>query len=969
MKIDFSSINKDSFAGAGVSTETNEYTPAMRHSVSAAGAGFRLDISGRVKDNAASGLYAKNGMEKVQGRTFNDCLQGMSGLDMSVQHNYMAVMSNSLSAKDFAKMREEGFHPGSMQPDELVTVTDQIKMTLAESGTVIEGYNDRIDSDVIEAAGNGNSSRVRRIEQALKNNDMPVTADNVDSALEALKMSDEMAEKLEGGRLSDQSIAYLLSSDEDITLEAAYMSQYKAQNMPVLPLTQEQLEQLKGQFEGVISEAGYEISDETIDDAKWIIEHQLPLTPDVFETYEEIKDITFPLAENELLDDISDALCEGKKAASISLIKKERTLAEARLAMTAEANLKLLKSDYYIDTKELEQQVEDLKNLEKGLEPSSGNEAALFEAKGKIPRTANPVEIYERAQGAINEVRQLPVDVVAEFTDIAEYSIMDVLDKGNVRKAQYERAEESYEALRAEVRADLGDNIKKAFANADSLLEEQGIENTESNKRAVRILGYNSMEINEENISKIKEADSKITAVVDALKPAAVMKLIREGRNPLSMDIDELEQTLKQFESESDFSDERYSKYLWKLMQNKEIDANERESYIGIYRLFRQVEKSDGAVIGSLLNQGAELTVKNLLSAVRSRKAAINGIDYTVNDEFGALEAKLSIENMTIDAQIGSAFQSADYYERKNSDILDTLDPGKLQRAIEDNSFTADTTIEETADMMSQMEETEESIQQEADYNEYQAEIIRSAMQSEPEVVKSLQSFNMPVNAEYMEAFREILFQRGDVFKKLARLGKQLETEKLIEDFDTPDAVQAALDDLLSEAQEKVEAELEKPDISYGKYEDLVIMSRQIHMFGIMSRQQSYELPMEIDGELTAVNLTIKSGSKAASVQVTFETDGLGTLSVQMKLTDNNIDGLMLADTYEGEDYLKDRLEQFIEKVSSEGMSVNDSFQVVRRTGLSSASMVAGAAFESQGADVDNTKLYSLAKLFLKVMR
>jgi len=969
MKIDFSNVNKDSFAGASISTSTNEYSSAMPHSVNAAGAGFRLDISGRVKDNAASGLYGKNGMEKVQGRTINDCLQGMSGIDMSVQHNYMAVMSNSLSAKDFSELREEGFHPGSMQPDELVTVTDQIKMTLAEGGKVIEGYNDNMDSEVIKAASDGNISRVMRIEQAFKNNDMPATEENVNAALDALKMSDEMAENLEGGCLSDESIAYLLSTDSDITLENAYMSQFRAQNMPTAALTAEQLEQLRGQFEGVISASGYEINEDTLADARWIIEHQLPLTADMLKAYEEIKDITFPLAEKELLDDISEAIYEGKKATEVSLIKKERVLAETRLSMTAEANLRLLKSEYYIDTTELEQQVEELKNTEKSLESKAGSEINTDEAKGLIPRSADPVEYFEKAQSAVKDIRQIPVDVVADFTDVTEYSLKDVLDKGSSLKAMYEKAGESYEALRTEVRADLGDNIKKAFANVDSLLEEQGLEPSESNKRAVRILGYNRMEINDENIAKVKEADSKISAVIDALKPAAVMKLIREGRNPLSMDVDELEQTLKQYEIETDASDERYSKYLWKLMKNNQIEADERESYIGIYRLFRQVEKSDGAVIGSLLNQGAELTVKNLLSAVRSKKAAVKGVDYTVDDEFGALEAKLSIDNLTIDAQIGSSFQSQDYYERKNSDVLDTLDPGRLQRALSEGAFNAATTLEETADMMSQAEETEADIKMEEAYNEQQAENIRSAMRTEEDVLRSLQAFQLPVTAEYVDAFRGILFQRGDVFKKLARLGKQLEIEELIEDFDTPDGIQAALDDLMGEAQEKVEAELEKSDMTYDKYEDLKLMSRQIHMFGVMQRQQSYEIPMEIDGELTSVNLTIKSGSKAAAVQVTFETDGLGTLSVQMKLADNKIDGLMLTNTYEGEEYLNERLEIFIGELSAEGIGVKDSFQVVRRTGLSSASMIAEAAFESQGADVDNTKLYSLAKLFLRIMR
>lgn len=45
----------------------------------------------------------------------------------------------------------------------------------------------------------------------------------------------------------------------------------------------------------------------------------------------------------------------------------------------------------------------------------------------------------------------------------------------------------------------------------------------------------------------------------------------------------------------------------WK---NNQITEEERNSYIGIYRLIHQVEQTDGAAIGALVNQGAEMTMK-----------------------------------------------------------------------------------------------------------------------------------------------------------------------------------------------------------------------------------------------------------------------------------------------------------------------------------------------------------------------
>ena len=51
-----------------------------------------------------------------------------------------------------------------------------------------------------------------------------------------------------------------------------------------------------------------------------------------------------------------------------------------------------------------------------------------------------------------------------------------------------------------------------------------------------------------------------------------------------------------------------------------EISEEERSSYIGIYRLIAQVEKGDGAALGFLMNQGSDVTMRNLLRAVTFQK-------------------------------------------------------------------------------------------------------------------------------------------------------------------------------------------------------------------------------------------------------------------------------------------------------------------------------------------------------------
>ena len=62
--------------------------------------GFSLDITGKVRENAAYGKEELKSAEEIAQ------MAGMT--DVSVQRDYMAVMSNSMSDEDFAKLMEDG---------------------------------------------------------------------------------------------------------------------------------------------------------------------------------------------------------------------------------------------------------------------------------------------------------------------------------------------------------------------------------------------------------------------------------------------------------------------------------------------------------------------------------------------------------------------------------------------------------------------------------------------------------------------------------------------------------------------------------------------------------------------------------------------------------------------------------------------------------------------------------------------
>lgn len=898
MKIDFSHVKKASFVDSTSISGQNEERATKTTAKERSSSGYKLDISGTVMDNAAFGTYDS------QGKTSKECMQeivkenggimgGIGTMDVSLQRNYLAVMSNSLSAEDYKRLSENGFSVGNMSPEDMVTVVDEIKVKLAEAGVTVEGYNDSLDSDVLENIGNGNVALIEsRIENALRANDLPTTDKNIKSVMDAINISEEISK--EG--LSDSAIRYIIDNDLDPTIENIYLSSHKAKEFPVTVLTEEEMSQLSTQMNKIIEEAGMEVNEESVADASWIISHQLPLTAKTLRDYHELRSIKYPLDEKELLSNICDAISSGKKGTDALIIHKERVVAESRLALTTEANRRLIASDFSIDTKELERQVDELKSLEKSL--------------------------YSEVNSRIDEIKALPATTIGHFVDIKEYNLNDVYEHGTSLKVAYDKANYTYEALSTEVRSDLGDSIKKAFANSDELLDDMGMEKSESNYRAIRILGYNKMDITEENIEQVKEVDNKVNELIDKLKPATVLKLIREKINPLSMNVDELSEKLDSMKDDF-LSDEKYSKFLWKLEQSNQINESEKEAFIGVYRLIHQLEKADGAAIGSIMNQGADVSLKNLLTAIRSHKSS--GMDYKVDDDFGGLVQLTNEEVKSISAQIEQAFGD----EQRQQEL-------------------------------------------EHQYNEEMSSEIRDSLDCEEAVIQKLIENDIPLSADNLFAMSRLQNGRGDIFKQLWDLGKQKNTAKLIERLDSKEDATDAIQDLVDESEQLVKDAMASHEISYQSFKDLMVARKQISLIGNLVKNEEYNLPMDIDGSMASINLKIIHDTTRSGVDISIYSEKLGAISVAVDVSEAGTNGVMMADTDEGVSHLVERRDAILEEISSIENVVPNAFSVVRKSPVNALEVGAGRNSETDSiekkAKIDSAKLYQLSKRILMVI-
>lgn len=889
----------------------------------------------------------------------------------SAHKDMMTVMSGEVSSKELGKLDEEGYDIYDMDPEETVTVVDRIKAVMAKSGVVIEGYNDDVsDAALEEVAGSV-------------------------AAAEALTGVTDIASKIE--KPDEGAIKYLVNNDMLPTFENLYKAEHSGETAVAYDENDKELAEYMSEImpkvEEVITGAGYEINEETKADAGWMIANELPLTPESFINYEEIKALSLPISEADAIATGLAAIKNGKNPMSaipydtksneekaiekidefegiidetdselknegidpeeilnqnpgtdienrFSDIKPEmniprdqmRTvsyrikLEETRMFMTVSNTAFLIKHDIKIDFSELDTLINNLKTAEE-----TQNEALYRKGSPELNRQAD--DLFKTANKMVSEIPFLPVAGLGIATRTS-VTIESFYAEATIKKNDYVAAGLKYEALMTEVRTDLGDSITKAFRNIEDLLSENGIDITEENKKAARILGYNEMAITSENIDRVRDADSKLERVVRKLTPSATLSLIRDGINPINMDLDELESRLNERRNPNEDM-EKYSTFLVRLEERKEISQEEREGFIGIYRMLHQIEKRDDAAVGALLSQGGDMTLKNLLTQVRNRNAS--GREYVINDSFGFLDKEIDLSS-SITEQISRAF------------------------------------------------ETDESKQ--ALYNETMADVndmAELAEKDEPvfnEIINLLDTAGLKRGLGNMKSARSLVKDRGIVLRGLREAFN--DSDKNITDTD---AIQNILNNVRNisdkftdelsakQAYETLAAQMDEimsgsifniSDISGMK--DITAAIGALNLSVSLARNEHYEVPMEIGGEEGSVSLHfVNDENVTPKVNIYTQTESYGRISAEFVYTETGFAGNVMSDRASSLDMLRKNMSDMETVLQTREITITK-IEYTENINAGLASVFEPAEPFESGERSGNIKkqLYDISKEFLK---
>jgi len=631
-------------------------------------------------------------------------------------------------------------------------------------------------------------------------------------------------------------------------------------------------------------------------------------------------------------------------------VAARRQIEEIRLSMTMEAATRLVKLDINIDAKPLNRIVEALRQQENSFYENVVSTHDLHD----IP---DDVDLLKESLKQTEGLKLLPEYTLGEMVKRPTITVGALYETGTRIKAVL--AGNAYETMMTKPRRDMGDSITEAFQNVDAILEDMNMDRNEENQRAIRILAYNEMELSKTNIASVKSADAKVQQMFETLTPQIVLNLIREGKNPLNMTIDGLnEEIMQQREIRGVTDEQRFSEFLYQMDRQNAITEDERKSFIGIYRLLDKVEKSRGKDIGAVVRNGQEITLNNLFSADKSRK--VQGMDVSVDDKFGE---RVSVE--TKGESILSQIETA-YNQTLTGSILRHIRPETLKSL-------------ENMDYRNMSFEELNAIMKAGNNGEGQSELtdqisqnLQEALSYEEDVATMLEAHDMPRTVTNLIAAHQVMYGEDGIYGMIRNLKGNLPKEKrdkitkqeasILENLESKDDVVYGLENIRAGLSEAVHSKETDGTITAMDIQALKYLNAGMPIAMRAVAEDVFQVPLVVEDEVSIMKVSIlRDGSKAGEITATMNTAKYGKLEAFIRVTGNQLEGYIETEDEVGRRQLEDNELTLRSVFAKIGMGVKD----VRLDGT--RPMQYGSDEERE--EVATSKLYQVAKQLLTAIK
>ena len=973
-------FNKD-VATQGTSINYKENKTVKSEGVAGSFAG--VVISGGVTaatDNTYEGLLKEADDVKSQ------IMASASSAKLSLK-----ALMMKLSGADAVKLDEDGFNLTDATPDDMVNIIEKIKIELAMHSDDYVNYGTAVSKDKIESV-TGSAATAASVESRMQGADIAVNDESVAEVKSTLEKSGELKP------LSENTKNYMVANDIEPSIAGIYQAQASTSSSISADgvtigryanaISDADFEALRPGIEKIIASAGLEVNDKTLADARAFIDAQIPVTKENLEYKAQLDAIDIEkiqAAPDEMLNKILDNMKLGGKAENTlvtgspiddirtaldtinraeyadaaNVVSKGETFTIASLKLEIDArsfSIEYSAASVSTGNSEVRNQASDVHQAADKAYDTLVTARVLMSANASIYLVKNNISIlttpidelnsmlmeYEQADGMYEEAQIAYTDVLEARKTLNEI----VRNPARVFASMFDKMNETYEAVGTQIRGDLGDSLKKAVqGSADDIIKELGLEGTDEDKEAIKVLAANNMDMTKENVETVKSVNAMINNLIKNMKPETVLNMIKDGVNPMNASIEEVNEYLTEANDKaSKDNEEKFSKFLYKLDRTNGITKEQRKQFIGIYQMMNIFTRDAGVAAGALIKQGAEVTMNNLMTAYNSRKHY--DMDAVIDENTGMAEVS----------------GIANYYSALFMANGGLVTPNTLKN-VDNSSGIGEQSVEM---FIEQLEDNFDAAAEEQYYEEYLKE-QQAAVQAGADILRQIRNADTEINNGNIQAvkaflesgqfpdIRGIKTTRDYARNSIEKIGHKEKLSLMYEEM--KDETEEELQEVLSKAGD-LDTQI---DVNYEGFLDLRLKDRTIGYIKNLALRHDYRIPYITDsGSTGMLKLTlVQDDENKGRISVNMQSSVLGKVSVEAKADRDSLGMYIVSDTAvsdEGSQLLDDMEESLKEAFGFTNVSVN----------TTKSSDVPYVTYEAAADSVATDKLYEIAAQIVK---
>ncbi len=431
-----------------------------------------------------------------------------------------------------------------------------------------------------------------------------------------------------------------------------------------------------------------------------------------YATIENLENNNIPVTIDNLINNLQKETSNTVTTQSTFVAKKQ--ILEIQLRMTSSVMFTLNKNNINISTqplvealnaiKEAEGEVYENTLVQMNATANTENKNLLIETMNALNNAKSTIDALQGSslQGLFNKISS----VSNLFPDL--YNRETAINLTNI-SAQMAKVSNAYDESVAAPNPKFADSFAKVSEQIAPLLESLGISPTDSKVKAASVLVKNNIEVNEENVKDVETINLKVETLLDKLTPHIASKMLSEGINPLTENLDTM---LNYIDTFNDMYGTNYgdnlAKALIKMEKDKDIDDETLKGIKAIYRALNTINENGLSAVGSYLDTSRELTLNSLMDSAKTysqNKGKYNVLN-TVIDDSTSISQKFTVGQSIKDLINSKVAPERTYEYELISRFMDNANYDGLKQLITENPDAYDDVLLEVHQRLMEINKT-----------------------------------------------------------------------------------------------------------------------------------------------------------------------------------------------------------------------------------------------------------------------